>query len=79
MSRLDRLEVDSGELRRAMASMEMRLGSGLTAVHGELVRLVDYLKAYQADSERLGGCEVEIRDPKRRVDSVESGSGPRAS
>lgn len=52
LERLDGLESQSTELRSALVHMEMRLGTELTAVHGELVKLVEHLRAHQADSQR---------------------------
>ncbi|MCK6684932.1 MAG: hypothetical protein L6R30_21230 [Thermoanaerobaculia bacterium] len=71
VDRIERLEEQGESLRAAFTQMEMRLAAELVEVRGQLIALIDHLKAHQADSARLNDCEVDIRDLKRRVSSLE--------
>ncbi|MCC6130672.1 MAG: hypothetical protein IT186_12160, partial [Acidobacteria bacterium] len=71
VDRIERLEEQGESLRAAFTQMEMRLATELVEVRGQLITLIDHLKAHQADSARLNDCEVDIRDLKRRVSSLE--------
>lgn len=71
VDRIERLEEQGESLRAAFTQMEMRLAAELVEVRGQLITLIDHLKAHQADSARLNDCEVDIRDLKRRVSSLE--------
>lgn len=70
--RLETAEESDKSIRSAIVSMELRLGTELTAVHGDLVTLIGHLKSHQADSARLNEHEEKIRGLEQRVSSLES-------
>ncbi|MBL8111302.1 MAG: hypothetical protein JNK60_00335 [Acidobacteria bacterium] len=72
--RMETAEESDKGLRSDIVSMDLRLGTELITVHGDLVVLIEHLKSHQADAARLNQHESKIRALEQRVSSLESSS-----